>query len=72
MLYRVWVKVMARSRVSVKVRVRVKPDDLDDHPRRLQPIDLNLDLLGITHLVHESRLMTYAFFNFLHFWHSRV
>ena len=31
-------------------------DDLDDHFRRFQPIDLNLDLLGITHLDHESRV----------------
>ena len=32
------------------------PDDLDDHFRRLQPNDLNLDLPGTTHLHHESRL----------------
>mgnify|MGYP002803401314 CR=1 FL=1 len=31
-------------------------DDLDHHFRRLQPIDLNLDLVGTTHLDHESRL----------------
>ena len=28
--------------------------DLDDHFRWLEPIDLNLDPLGITHLDHES------------------
>ena len=31
-------------------------EDLDDHFRRLQPIDLNLELLGTTHLDHESRV----------------
>ena len=31
-------------------------DDLDDHFRWLQPIDLNLDLLGAAHLDHESRV----------------
>ena len=31
-------------------------DDLDDHFRWLQPNDLNLDLLGITHLDHKSRV----------------
>ena len=31
-------------------------DDLDDHFRRLQPIDLNLDILGTTHLIHENRV----------------
>ena len=31
-------------------------DDLFDHFRRPQPIDLNLDLLGNTHLDHESRV----------------
>ena len=29
--------------------------DLGDHSRWLQPIDLNLDLLGTAHLEHESR-----------------
>ena len=29
-------------------------NDLDDHYRWLQPIDLNLDLLGIAHLDNES------------------
>ena len=32
-------------------------DDLDDHLRRLQPIDLNLDLLGTTHLDDEGRVV---------------
>ena len=31
-------------------------DDLDDHFRLLQPINLNLELLGITLLDHESRV----------------
>ena len=31
-------------------------DDLDDHFGRLQPIDLDLDLLGAAHLDHESRV----------------
>ena len=35
-------------------------DDLDDHFRRLQPIDLNLDLLGTTHLDHESRVQFHS------------
>ena len=32
-------------------------DDYDDHFRRLQPSDLNLEILGITHLDHESRVL---------------
>ena len=31
-------------------------DDLDDHFRWPHRVDLNLDLLGITHLDHESRV----------------
>ena len=36
-------------------------DDLDDYFRRLQPNDLNLDLLGITHLDHESEVTKHKF-----------
>ena len=32
----------------------VPREDLDDHFRRLQPNDLNLDLLRITHLNHDA------------------
>ena len=32
------------------------PDDLHDHFEWLQPTDLNLDLLGTTHLDHESKV----------------
>ena len=32
-------------------------DDLVDHFRRLQSINLNLDLLGITHLDYEGRVI---------------
>ena len=32
-------------------------DDLDDHFRRLQPNNLNLDLPGITHFDHESKVL---------------
>ena len=34
--------------------LRSSRDDIDDHLRRLQPIDLNSDMLGITYLNHES------------------
>ena len=47
--------------VTVCIRVGSSRDDLDDHFRRLQPIDLNLDLLGTTHLDHESRV-----YHFIH------
>ena len=32
-------------------------DDLDDHFRRPQPNDLNLDLPGTTHLNHDSKVL---------------
>ena len=34
--------------------------NLGDHFRPPQPIDLNLDVLGITHLDHESRVASFT------------
>ena len=31
-------------------------EDLDDHLRRLEPIDLNLDYMGVSHLDCVSRV----------------
>ena len=32
-------------------------EDLDDHLRRLEPIDLNLDYVGVSHLDCVSRVV---------------
>ena len=53
----IWVRVWVKVRVRISIRIRFKPGYHDlDHFRWLQPINLNLDLLGITHLDHESRV----------------
>ena len=53
---RVWVRIRLRLGVGLVLGLKTSRDDSDDHFRRLQPIDLNLDLLGITHLDYDSRV----------------
>ena len=39
-------------------------EDLDDHLRRLEPIDLNLDYVGVSHLDCVSRVLPYSYQHF--------
>ena len=40
-------------------RIGLGRDDLDDHFRWLQPIDLGLGLLCISHLDHQRRVLAH-------------